>query len=162
MPIRVPLAWLAAALAVALLDPVSLLAKGQIEVVAKFQRPNLELDVATYTDPEFASPGNRVGVLGFASGPVRNSFSLRGEDWDQLTDLWAKAKRMQSRKQWRTVGTLSERGTAEVSRLTLSAGQGVRLAITSPKGASMAFLVGNAEMPRFEAALAQVKDILAK
>ena len=162
MTIRVPLAWLAAALVVALVYPVSLLAKGQIEVVAKFQRPNLELDVATYSDPEFESPGNKIGLLGFASGPVRNSFSLRGEEWTQLTDLWAKATRMQSRKQWRTVGTLSERGTAEVSRLTLSAGQGVRLAITSPKGASMAFLVGRADMARFEAAIAQVKDILAK
>jgi hypothetical protein len=160
MPIRLPLAWLA--VAVALVCPALLLAKGQIEVVAKFQRPHLELDVATYTDPEFEAPGNKVGVLGFASGPVRNSFSLRAEDWDQLTQLWAKATRMQSRKQWRTVGTLSERGTAEVSRLTVSAGQGVRLAITSPKGASMAFLVGSAEMARFEAALAQVKDILAK
>lgn len=161
MTIRAPFVWLAAAL-VALAGPVSPLAKGQIEVVAKFQRPSLELDIATYTDPEFEAPGNKVGLLGFASGSIRNSFSLRGEDWSQLTDLWAKATRMQSRKSWRTVGTLTERGTTEVSRLTLTAGQGVSLAVTSPKGASMVFVVGRNDMARFEAAIAQVKEILAK
>jgi hypothetical protein len=162
MTIRSPFVWLAAALAVAFAWPALPLAKGQIEVVAKFQHTSLELDIATYTDPEFEAPGNKVGVIGFASGQVRNSFSMRGEDWGQLVDLWAKATRMQSRKNWRNVGTLTERGTAEVSRLTLTAGQGVRLVITSPKGATMAFLVGRNDMARFEAAIAQVKDILAK
>jgi hypothetical protein len=137
------------------------LATGQIEVLAKFQQSSLELDVGTYTDPDFDAPGNKVGLIGFASGAVRNSFTLRAEDWSALTDLWAKAARMQSRN-WRQVGSLSEKGTAEVARLTFSAGQGVKIAIASPKGASMSYLVAKADMARFEAALNQVKDLLAK
>jgi hypothetical protein len=152
----------AAAFAAALaLSGSPLLAKGEIEILAKFQQSSLELDVGTYTDPEFDAPGNKVGLIGFASGAVRNSFTLRAEDWGALTDLWAKAARMQSRN-WRVVGSLSEKGTAEIARLTFTAGQGVRIAITSTKGASMSYLVAKADMARFEAAIRQVKDLLAK
>jgi hypothetical protein len=158
--VRAGLPGLAAiVLALALAAPLG--AKGQLEVVAKFQQASLELDLATYVDPEFAAPGNRMAVLGFATGPVRNSFTLRPDDWTSLTDLWAKAARMQSRN-WRPVGSLTEKSPGDPARLTVSAGLGVKIGISSPKGASMTYLVGKADMPRFEAALSQVRDLLAR
>jgi hypothetical protein len=148
------------AAAIAAVPAGSAFATGRLDVVAKFQQPSLELDVATYIDPEIEPPIGKVGLLGVASGSIRNSFALRGDEWRGLTDLWAKAARMQSRN-WRTVGTLTEKGSGDVSRLTILAGAGVKIVVTSPKGAGMAYLIARADMSRFGAAINQVKQLLA-
>ena len=135
-------------------------AKGQLDVVAKFEQPSLELDVATYIDPELEAPVGRIGLLGLASGSVRNSFALRGDEWGALVDLWTKAARMGWRKYWRTVGTLTERDNGDPSRLTILAGMGVKIVVISPKGAGMSYVIAKADVPRFTAALNQVKQIL--
>jgi len=138
-------------------------ARGRTEIVAKFLQPSLELDVATYVDPEVEAEaaGGKVGLLGFASGQVRNSFALRADDWNLLIDLWTRAVKRQSRT-WRLVGSLTEKGSGDVSRLSMSAGQGVKIAITSAKGASMTYLVARTDMARFQAAINQVKEHLAQ
>jgi hypothetical protein len=154
------LSRLIAATAIALVPAGSVSATGRLDVVAKFQQPSLELDVATYIDPAIEAPTGKVGLLGLASGSVRNSFALHGEEWGALTVLWAKATRMQSRN-WRTVGTLTEKGSGDVSRLTILAGLGVRIVVTSAKGAGLTYVIAKADMPRFGAAINQVKEMLA-
>jgi hypothetical protein len=138
-----------------------LAAKGQLDVVAKFEQPSLELDVATYIDPELQAPVGRIGLLGLASGSVRNSIALRGDEWGAFVDLWTKATRMQWRKYWRTVGTLTEKDNGDPSRLTILAGLGVKIVVISPKGAGMSYVIGKADVPRFTAAINQVRQILA-
>ena len=61
-------------------------AKGQREVIAKFQHGNLELDVATYLDPDVAAPDNKVGLIGMSAASQRNSFAFRTADWTQPGD----------------------------------------------------------------------------
>ncbi len=148
------------AAAVTMVPAWSLTAAGRLDVVAKFQQPSLELDIATYVDPEIEVPVGKVGMLGFASGSVRNSIALRGDEWGALAGLWAKAVRMQSRN-WRTVGTLTEKASGDVARLTILAGLGVKFVITSPKGAGMSYVIAKADMPRFGIAINQVKEVLA-
>jgi hypothetical protein len=137
------------------------LAKGQLEVLAKFQNANLELDVATYVDPEADAAASKVGLLGFSSGAVRNSVALHADDWGALIALWAKAVRAQSRN-WRTVGSLAEKGASDPAKLTLSAGPSIKVTISSPKGASASYTLAKADVGRFEAALNQVKDFFTK
>jgi hypothetical protein len=48
-----------------------LLAKGTLDVVAKFEQANLELDVATYLEG-----AERVGLLGLRGGSERNSYAF--------------------------------------------------------------------------------------
>lgn len=158
--IRTLLPRLIAAAAAVLIAICSTSASGRLDVVAKFQQPSLELDVATYIDPDVEAPLGKIGLLGFASGSVRNSFALHGDDWSALTDLWAKAARMRSRY-WRTVGTLTEKGSGEISRLTILAGQGVKIVVTSSTGAGLSYVIARADMPRFGSAINQVKEILA-
>jgi len=137
------------------------LAKGQLDIVARFLDASLELDVATYVDPEADPATDRVGMLGFASGAVRNSFALSADDWGTLLALWTKSVKSRSRN-WHTVGTIVEKGAADASKLTLSAGPSVKIAITSTNGASASYTLAKIDIPRFEAALTQVREILKR
>jgi hypothetical protein len=158
---RTPILGLATAGAVMALSVVPLGATGQLDVVAKFQRPSLQLDVATYVDPDAEAPDGKVGLIGFASGGVRNSIALRPDEWIALVSLWAKATRMQSPRSWRTVGALTEKTGGDATRVTVLAGSGVKVALISAKGAGMTYLVSRAEVPRFGAAIRQVLATLA-
>jgi len=158
--VRGSLSRLIALAAVTLALAWSPTAAGRLDVVAKFRQPSLELDVATYVDPDIEAPIGKVGMLGFASGSVRNSFALHGEEWGALVDLWAKAARMQSRN-WRTVGMLTEKGGGDPARLTILAGTGVKIVVVSAKGPGMSYVIAKGDMPRFSAAINQVKEVLA-
>ncbi len=149
------------ALAVALsLLAAPLLAKGTLDVVEKFRTGNLGLDVATYTDPEIAP--YRVGLIALAAGSSRNSFAFAREEWDTLIGLAAKAARSQSVDgAWRVIGDLTEADTSDVSHLVVSAGSGVRFALSSPKGAALTYVLAASDIPRFQQALAKVKAYLA-
>jgi hypothetical protein len=52
-------------------------------------------------------------------------------------------------------------GTTDVSVLTVSAGPGVKFAVTSLKGVSITYVLANADVARFEKALFRVKDFLS-
>jgi hypothetical protein len=60
------------------------------------------------------------------------------------------------------VGSMTETGTTDVSRLTIGAGAGIKFAVSSPNGASLSYVLAKAEMARFEKALVQAKDFLSK
>jgi hypothetical protein len=158
---RTPILRLVTAAAVVVASAIPLGAKGQLDVVAKFQRPSLQLDIATYIDPDAEAPDGKVGLIGFASGGVRNSIALRPDEWIALVGLWAKATRMQSPRSWRTVGALTEKTGGDATRVTVLAGHGIKVALISAKGAGMTYLVSKAEMPRFGVAIRQVLDTLA-
>ena len=140
-------------------------AKGKLDYVEKFQAGKEELAVATFTDPDAAGAVKIVGLLGFASGDTRNSFAFKKDEWDKLVELWGKAASAQtstSLGSWKFVGTMTETETTDVSQLTVSVGAGVKLAISSPNGASLSYVMPRADQPRFEKALLAVKQLLAR
>jgi hypothetical protein len=53
-----------------------LLAKGKLDIIAKFQQSSFELAFATYTDAD-AKPG-KVRLVGLTAGQVKNSFAFDG------------------------------------------------------------------------------------
>jgi hypothetical protein len=127
--------------------------------VEKFRTGDLGLDVATYTDPEVAP--YRVGLIGMVSGSVRNSFAFRADEWTRLIALAAQAAQPQSSGAWRVVGEMTETGTSDVGHLVVSAGPGIRFALSSPKGAALTYVVARSDIPRFQQALGKVKAYLA-
>jgi len=136
-------------------------AEGKLDVVAKFENANLGLDVVTYINPDIAASPSRMALLGFRSTSARTSFVFSRNEWASLFDLWTTAVKSQS-DSWKVIGSLTEIGTADVSLLTVSAGPGVRLAITSVKGVNIAYVLANSDIARFEKALFQVKDFLSR
>jgi hypothetical protein len=121
----------------------------------KFIVGQSELDVATYTDE-----GNKIALLGIA-GTKRISMAFSKQEWVPLINLWTKAKNTQSAA-WTVIGTMKETGTEDPSRLTMSAGPGVRFAISTPKKGTMIYTLPTADAARFERALLGVKDYLSK
>jgi hypothetical protein len=151
---------MAMSVALVLLDfPVR--AEGQLDIVAKFEDANLGLDVVTYTSPDATRSASRVALLGFRSTSVRTSFVLSLNELVSLLDLWRTALNARS-DSWKVVGSLTEVGTTDVSVLTVSAGPGVKFAVTSLKGVSITYVLANADVARFEKALFRVKDFLSQ
>ena len=137
-----------------------LLAAGKLDVVAKFQHTNLELDVATYTDPD--SKPSKIGLLGLAAGSVRNSFAFNAQEWPQLIAAVAKAAKGQSAgNDWAVVAELTEVGTSDVSHLVISAGPGIRFALNSSKGASLTYVIAKSDIPRLQQGLIRVRQYFA-
>jgi hypothetical protein len=137
-----------------------LLAKGKLDIIAKFQQSSLELAVATYTDAD-ATPG-KVGLVGLTAGQVKNSFAFDGPQWASLIDLIAKAAKAQSTgNTWAVIGELTESETTDVSHLVISAGPGIRFALNSPKGASLTYMLPKSDIPRLQQALGRVRQYLA-
>jgi hypothetical protein len=134
-----------------------LLAAGTLDVVATFQQANLQLDVATYLqEPE------GVGLLGIKAGSARISFAFKSDTWSKLTDLVAKAARAQSTgSNWTVTGAMTETETSDISHLVVSAGPGIRFALSSPKKAGLTYVLATSDIPRFQQALARVKAFLA-
>jgi hypothetical protein len=132
--------------------------EGKLDVVATFENANLGLDVVTYINPT-ASP-SRIALLGFRSPSARTSFVFSLNEWTSLFGLWTTAVRAQSAS-WKFIGSMTEMGTADASLLTVSAGPGVRLAVTSVRGASITYVLANADIDRFEKVLLHVKGFLS-
>jgi hypothetical protein len=134
-----------------------LLAKGTLDVVAKFEQANLELDVATYLEG-----AERVGLLGLRGGSERNSYAFTSAEWATLTGLVAKATRAQSTgSNWTVIGAMTETGVSDIGHLVVSAGPGVRFALNTPKKASLTYVLATSDIPRFQQGLARVKAFLA-
>jgi hypothetical protein len=132
-----------------------LVAKGTLDVVAKFQAI-YELKVATYLDGT-----GRVGLLGMKGEAENISYAFNSAEWAKLTGLVAKAARAQSTGgNWTVIGTMSETGTDDVSHLVVSAGPGIRFVLSSPKKAAHTCVLAAGDIPRFQQALAQVKGFL--
>jgi hypothetical protein len=137
-----------------------LLAKGTLDVLEKFVQPGLELDVATYSNPE-KDHVRIIGLIGLAAGAVRNSFAFNADEWATLTGLADKAAKAQSPNgKWTVVGEMTETGTADVSHIVVAAGAGIRFALNSPKGASLTYVVAKGDIGRFQQALGRVKAVI--
>ena len=160
-PIRIPIYGLIIVLTVSLsLFTWPLQAGVQLDIVAKFQNADLELDVVTVIDSEVEASRSKVALLGIAN-PSRSSFSFRLEEWLLLVELWTKAVKAQSGS-WKVVGSMAEMETSDVSHLTVSAGPGVKFVISSPRKGTVTYLLPKDDMAGFEKALYQVKDFLSR
>jgi hypothetical protein len=135
-------------------------ARVQLDIVAKFQNADLELDVVTVVDSEVEASRSKVALLGIAS-PARSSFSFRLQEWLLLIELWTKVVKTQSGS-WKVVGSMAEKETSDVSDLTVSAGPGVKFVISSPKKSTVTYVLPKNDMASFEKALHQVKEFLSR
>jgi hypothetical protein len=123
-----------------------LLAKGTLDIVTKFEQANLELDLATFSEPE-----GKAGLLGLKAGSERVSYAFNSAEWAKLTNLVAKAARAQSTgSNWTIIGAMTETGTSDISHLVVSAGPGIRFALGSPKKASLTYVLATSDIPRFQ------------
>jgi hypothetical protein len=153
--------FLGALLAIGLLVFTSpLRAEGKLETIEKFTSDKAEMIVATFLDPGEDASKNRVGLIGIGA-PKRNSFAFDPKEWAQLMALCDKAIAVQATS-WTSVGTMTETGTTDVSKLVISAGPGVRFVISSPKGLTVTYVLRKTDAPRFQKALGQVRDFLAQ
>src|SRR5260370_35579951 len=105
------------------------------------------VDVVTVIDSEVEASRNKVALLGIAT-PSRSSFSFRLKEWLSLIDLWTKAVKAQSGS-WKVVGSMEETETSDVSHLTVSAGPGVKVVISSPKKGTVTFVLSMENMTGF-------------
>lgn len=135
-------------------------AEGKLKTVEKFTGEKAEMIVATFYDPDADDSKARVGLIGIGA-PKRNSFAFDPDEWARLIALCDKAIAVQAAK-WTSVGTMTETGTSDVSKLVVSAGPGVRFVISSPKGLTVTYVLQKADAPRFQKALLQVRDFLGK
>ncbi len=135
-------------------------AEGKLKTVEKFASDKAEMIVATFYDPDADDSKARVGLIGIGA-PKRNSFAFDGDEWVRLIALCEKAIAVQSAT-WSSVGTMTESGTSDVSKLVVSAGPGVRFVISSPKGLTVTYVLQKSDAPRFQKALVQVRDFLGQ
>jgi hypothetical protein len=134
-------------------------AKGVLSPVANFRSANLQLDVHTYTDPAGKPPDNK-GLLTVTNPQLKISFAFDRKEVDAIIALWAKTAKAQS-PAWKTIGSMKETGTTDISEITFSAGPGmVRLVISSPAKGALTFNLAGADAPRLDQALNQVKAYL--
>jgi hypothetical protein len=147
-----------AALILILSEPLQ--ARVQLDIVAKFWNGDVELDVVTVVDSDVEPSKSKVALLGITK-PLRSSFSFRLAEWLLLIDLWSKAVKAQSNS-WRFIGSMAETETVHASHLTMSAGPGVKLAISSSKKGTATFVFSRDDMAGFERALYRVKEFFSQ
>ncbi len=104
-------------------------AAGKLVTIEKFTIAGAELDLDTY-----AQDNEMTGLLGIIMGKDRNAFTFDRGEVGEFIALWKKTLAARGPGAWKEIGTLSEHGTKDVSRLTLSAGPGVRFVLASPAG----------------------------
>ena len=110
--IRTPIYWVIIVLVSLSALTFPLQAQVQLELIAKFQNLEIELDVVTVVDSEAEASG-RVALLGIAT-PLRSSFSFKREEWLLLIALWSKAVKAQS-DSWKIIGSMKEMETSDPS-----------------------------------------------
>ena len=160
-PIRTPAYGLIIVLTVGfsvLTSPLQ--ARVQLDIIAKFQNAEVELDVVTVIDSDVEASKSKVALLGIAT-PLRSSFSFRLAEWLLLMDLWSKAVKAQS-DSWRIIGSMTETETSDVSHLTMSAGPGVKFVISSFQKGTVTFVLSKDDMAGFEKALYRVKEFFSR
>ena len=153
--IRTPIYWVIIVLVSLSALTFPLQAQVQLELIAKFQNLEIELDVVTVVDSEAEASG-RVALLGIAT-PLRSSFSFKREEWLLLIALWSKAVKAQS-DSWKIIGSMKETETSDPSLLTISAGPGIKLVINSPRKGLVTYVLSKDDLARFAGTLYRVKE----
>jgi len=133
----------------------ALCADGKLNVIRKFESGSLELKVATY----LAAGGERIGLLSWRSAQARNAFAFRQAQWVEIFELGKKATRAQGRE-WKAIGAAKEIGSSDISSINIKGGAGVEIAVTSQKGASLAYVLPAADFARYEQAMREMKTFL--
>lgn len=150
-----------AALGLALV-PGAAAAEGQLQCdESKFLNAGTELDVCVFVDPQSDGTEIRILLLGIQSPDShRISVTFDKTQTAALLQLWRTAVGSQSAA-WRRVGEFAETGQTDNSRLTVSAGPGVRMAIQSPARGSYTSEIPAADVPRFTSTLEKAVTFVA-
>jgi hypothetical protein len=150
-----------AALALALV-PNAAGAKGQLQCdVSTFVNAGTELNVCVFVNPRSDGTEERILLLGIRSSDNhRISIAFDPSETPAVLRLWRQALDKQSTS-WQPVGDLSEKNTDDHSRLSVSAGPGVRMAIQSPARGSYTSEIPPADLPRFTTALEKAANFVA-
>jgi hypothetical protein len=135
-------------------------AKDTLNTVATFRSANIQLDVHTFTDAEAKPPDDKVGLLTITNPPLKISFAFDRKQVDAIIALWVKTAKTQS-PTWKTIGSMKETGTSDISEIAFSAGPGtIRLVISSPARGAVTYNIPSTDAPRLEQALNQVKAFM--
>lgn len=123
-------------------------AEGKLDTIKKFSGDKAEMIVATYFDPTDGDASKKVGLIAIRA-PRPNSFAFDRDEGTRLIALCDKAIGAQATR-WTSVGTMTETGTSDVSKISVSAGPGVRFVISSPKGLTVTYVLQKADDTRFQ------------
>jgi len=159
--IQVPLGRLIMVLTVSfsvLIFPLQ--AEVQLEIVAKFRNAETELEIVTVVDSEAEASRSKVALLGITR-PWRSSITFRREEWFLLIDRWSKAVKAQS-DSWIIIGSMKEMETSDASLLTISAGPGIKFAISSPGKGLVTYVLPKDDLARFAGTLYRVKEFFSR
>ena len=135
-------------------------AEGKLNFIEHFTQGQQELAVLTFYDPAQKKGDDRAGLIGIAT-PERNSFAFNGAEWDELIALCDKAAKVQS-DSWTEVGSLTEHRTSDVSHMTVSAGPGMKIVISSANSGTVSYTLEKKDVPRLQSGLQKVKTFLAE
>jgi len=142
----------ALAIASILLIPEREVDNGKFETVAEFGGPDLSLTLGIEQPPV---GGPKFGVLKIREGEAVNALILERDEWVTLSGLWSKAKGTEAGP-WRPIGEMHDTEPSDPTHLDVSAGQGIRLALSSQRGPSLSFELPLADIQRFDAAIRQI------
>ncbi len=145
--------FLLTAFALLLAFPLMGMQGGSLNIVAKFNTGETELDVATYTQN-----AEKVALIGI-SMPKKGSYAARADEWAALIQLWEKAAQTDSAS-WQFIGTLKETGTTDPTLVIITAGPGVRFTLETADGI-FSYVLPKSDFPRFETSVQQVAHFLA-
>lgn len=146
----------ALAVASAFLLPQREVDNGKVEIVAEFGGTDLSLTLAISEPPV---GGVKFGTLRIQKGQEANLLVLERSEWRALADLWSRAKDSTS-TEYHPIGEMHDTELSDPTRLSISAEQGIRFAVSSKHGASLVFNLPRSDIPRFDAAIRQIENSL--
>jgi hypothetical protein len=129
---------------------------GETVVVARFEAETSWLQIEKRRPPIL---GDSAGVLRVCNGGKSNAVVLMNDEWPRLVELVSSAP-LSSKPEWRRVGDLNDATPGNPTTLTLSAGVGLRFELASPGDAPVVYVVQTSDVPRLQAALAEVGSSL--
>jgi hypothetical protein len=154
-----PIAIRAALLVAGMLACSSASAKGHGEVLVKCVDGAKQLRIATYQEPGPGTTDRRVGLVAISAPSAKIAIALQERDLGLLLGLLKQARTVQSTS-WKIVGSVTEAPSSDRSELTISAGPGVQLMISSPRRGSLSFTVASEDLVEFERAMLKMRDFL--
>jgi len=136
---------------------------GDFDVIAQFSDSRVSLTLATHSQPSTDNRrplGITIGLFGLESvaSSARPAFVYEIGEWNQILDLWTRAKEIKS-DTWQIVGSVAQTG-AYASTLTIGGGPGVIVSIDDPAQGTLTMVLSKSEFDRFHTALLQQRDVL--
>lgn len=124
----------------------------ELEVIGRFERDGSSLEIGTVT-----FLGERLAVIRIRNQGATNSLVLEKWEWKKTLELLAAGRQAQP-GDWRVIGAVSDTVPTDRSRIRVSAGDGLRLALSSQHGPTVSYDFPASDFAQFDAVAAQVEQ----